>query len=180
MAEHAVELGGIAGELAVGGWSAGGNLAAVAAQRARDAGGPTIVGQLLLCPVTDGTTERPSYTENGDGHILTAELMRWFWDQYVDRNDRTDPRVSPLLGNLEGLPPACITTAEFDPLRDEGLAYGEALAAAGVRVQHIVGRGQIHTSIPMVDVIISGVEVREQMAQALKGFYRTRVRQPIA
>ena len=180
VADHADELGGIPGQLAVGGWSAGGNLATVATHRARDVGGPALVGQLLLCPVTDGSSERPSYSENGEGYILTADLMRWFWDQYADPEDRTDPKASPLLGNLEGLPPACIMTAEFDPLRNDGLAYGEALAAAGVPVEHVSGRGQIHSSIPMVDVIISGAEVRAQMAQALRGFYRVGECQPVA
>jgi cation diffusion facilitator CzcD-associated flavoprotein CzcO/acetyl esterase/lipase len=179
VADHAEELGAIPGQLAVGGWSAGGNLAAVATHRARDVGGPALVGQLLLCPVTDGSSERPSYAENGEGYILTADLMRWFWDQYAHPDDRTHPRASPLLGNLEGLPPACIVTAEFDPLRDDGVAYGEALRAAGVPVEHLVGRGQIHTSIPMVDVIISGADVRAQMAQALRGFYRAGARQPV-
>jgi cation diffusion facilitator CzcD-associated flavoprotein CzcO/acetyl esterase/lipase len=176
VADHADELGCIPGQLVIGGWSAGANLAAVATHQSRDAGGPALVGQLLLCPVTDGSSERPSYTENGEGYIFTAALMRWFWDQYADPDDRFNPKVSPLLGELAGLPPACIVTAEFDPLRDDGLAYVEALAAAGVPVQHVSGRGQIHTSIPMVDVIISGGEVRAQMAQALRDFYRAGAR----
>jgi cation diffusion facilitator CzcD-associated flavoprotein CzcO/acetyl esterase/lipase len=180
VADHAAELGAIPGRLAVGGWSAGGNLAAVVAQRARDANGPPLVGQLLLCPVTDGSTEHPSFAENGEGYILTADVMRWFWDQYADPADRDDPRASPLLGTLGSLPPACIVTAEFDPLRDEGEAYAQALEAAGVPVRHVSGRGQIHTSIPMVDAVISGAEVREQMAQALRDFFRAGARQPVA
>ena len=89
---------------------------------------------------------RPSYEENGEGYVLTAPLMQWFWDHYADPADRRDPKASPLRGDLSDLPPAVIVTAEFDPLRDEGRAYAEALAAAGVPVRHLEGRGHIHTS----------------------------------
>ena len=80
IAAHAAELGGIPGQLVVAGWSAGGNLATVAAQRARDAGGPPIAGQLLICPVTDSDLSRSSYEQNGVGYILTTDTRRWFWD----------------------------------------------------------------------------------------------------
>jgi len=172
VADHAAELGGTPGRLTVAGYSAGANLVAGAAQRARDEGGPSIDAQLLLCPVTDGTTERPSWEENREGRMLTASLMRWFWDNYCGRADRTDPRASPLLGNLAGLPPAVVVTAEFDPLRDEGAAYAEALAAAGVPVRHVVGRGQVHTSIPLVGLIISAAAVRAEAVAALSGLTR--------
>ena len=125
------------GPLLVAGWSAGGNIAAVTCQLARDRGGPPIAGQLLVCPVTDCTFDRPSYNENATGYFLTRSLMYWFWDLYCSPADRTDPRVSPLRGKLEGLPPAFVATCEFDPLRDEGIAYAEALAAAGVPVEQL-------------------------------------------
>jgi acetyl esterase/lipase len=176
IAEHAEELGGVPGQLAVAGWSAGGNLAAVTCQQARDAGGPRIAGQVLLCPVTDCDFGRSSYRENGEDYFLTAALMHWFWDHYADPADRTDPMVSPLrASDLSGLPPALVVTAEFDPLRDEGLAYGEALAAAGVPVRQLSARGHIHTSVPMVDVVLSGAPVRAEMAEALRGFFPARV-----
>jgi acetyl esterase/lipase len=171
IAAHAAELGGIPGQLAVAGWSAGGNVAAVACQLARDAGGPAIVGQLLLSPVTDSDMTRASYGENGEAYLLTVALMGWFWDHYADPADRSDPKAAPLRGNLAGLPPALIVTAEFDPLRDEGVAYAEALAAAGVPVRQVRARGHIHTSVPMVDVVISGADVREEMAAGLRGFF---------
>ena len=171
VAANAIELGGIPGQLAVAGWSAGGNVAAVACQLARDAGGPAIAGQLLLTPVTDCTDDRPSYRENGDGYVLTRPLMEWFWDHYAAPADRSDPKASPLRGSLTGLPPAVIVTADFDPLRDEGRAYAAALAEAGVPVQHIRARGHTHTSVPMVDVVLSGVFVREEMGAALRGFF---------
>jgi cation diffusion facilitator CzcD-associated flavoprotein CzcO/acetyl esterase/lipase len=170
IAAHAVELGGIPGQLAVAGWSAGGNVAAVACQLARDAGGPDIAAQLLVTPVTDGDRGRPSYSGNGEGFALTAALMQWFWDHYADEADRARPNASPLRGTLAGLPPAVVVTAEFDPLRDEGDAYAEALAAAGVPVRHIRARGHIHTSLTMVDVVISGAPVRAEMAEALASF----------
>jgi len=169
IAANAAGLGGIPGQLTVAGWSAGGNLAAVTCQLARDAGGPDIAGQLLLHPVTDCDLGRPSYSSNGEGFVLTAALMRWFWDHYADEADRVNPIASPLRGTLAGLPPAVVITAEFDPLRDEGDAYAEALAAAGVPVRHIGARGHIHTSLTMVDVVISGAPVRAEIAEALAG-----------
>jgi acetyl esterase/lipase len=167
IAAHAAALGGIPGQLTVAGWSAGGNVAAITCQLARDAGGPDIAGQLLLAPVTDCDLGRPSYASNGEGFILTAGLMRWFWDHYADEADRANPKASPLRGTLAGLPPAVVVTAEFDPLRDEGDAYAEALAAAGVPVRHIRARGHTHTSLTMVDVVISGAPVRAEIAEAL-------------
>jgi cation diffusion facilitator CzcD-associated flavoprotein CzcO/acetyl esterase/lipase len=167
IAANAAEIGGIPGELAVAGWSAGGNLAAVTCQLARDAGGPDIASQLLLCPVTDGDFDRLSYRENGEGFVLTASMMRWFWDHYADQADRGDTKAAPLRGTLAGLPPAVIVTAEFDPLRDEGAAYAKALTAAGVPVRHIQARGHVHTSLTMVDAVISGAPVRAEMTEAL-------------
>jgi cation diffusion facilitator CzcD-associated flavoprotein CzcO/acetyl esterase/lipase len=170
IAEHAAELGGSTGPVLVAGWSAGGNIAAVTCQLARDRGGPEIGGQLLLAPVTDCTFDRPSYIDNATGYFLTRSLMYWFWDIYCSPDDRTDPRASPLRGKLEGLPPAFVTTCEFDPLRDEGIAYAEALAAAGVPVEQLNGRGHFHSSFTMVDVIITGVSGRARMAEALRRF----------
>ena len=176
IAANAGNLGGIPGQLAVAGWSAGGNLAAVTCQLARDAGGPSITSQLLLTPVTDSDLNRPSYTENGEGYILTAALMQWFWDYYADEADRANPMAAPLRGTLAGLPPAVIVTAEFDPLRDEGQAYAEALAAAGVPVRQIKARGHVHTSLTMVDAVISGAPVRAEMAEALRSLQPSPVR----
>jgi acetyl esterase/lipase len=176
IAANAIELGGIPGQLAVAGWSAGANIAAVVCQLARDAGGPDILGQVLLTPVIDADFSRPSFEENADGYILTAALMRWFWDNYANPADRSDPKASPLRGDLSNLPPALIVTAEFDPLRDEGVAYAEALAAAGVPVRHLPARGHIHTSLTMVDVVLSGVVLRAQMGEAMRNFFPATVR----
>jgi acetyl esterase/lipase len=157
----------------VAGWSAGGNLAAVVSQMARDNGGPAISGLLLLTPVTDSDLHRyPSYEENAERYVLTRNLMQWFFDHYVDEADRNDPRVAPLkAADLSNLPPATIITCEFDPLRDEGIAYVEALKAAGNQVEHINGRGHTHTSLTMVDIIISSVPYRDQMGEALRRFH---------
>jgi len=134
-AQHAADLEADAGRMAIAGDSAGGNLAAAAALRLRDEGGPALRGQLLIYPVTDyhtpGTT---SYRENADGYGLTRDTMVWFWNHYLaDAADAANPLASPLRAeSLAGLPPALVVTAEFDPLRDEGEAYAARLRAAGV------------------------------------------------
>jgi len=144
-ADHVAEIGGN-GRLAVGGESAGGNLAAVVTQRARDEGGPDIHFQLLAYPVTDCDFERASYRENGQGYLLEVDTMRWFWDHYCPSiEQRRQPQASPLRADdLSNLPPALVVTAEFDPLRDEGEAYAAALAAAGVRVEAVRHEGLVH------------------------------------
>jgi cation diffusion facilitator CzcD-associated flavoprotein CzcO/acetyl esterase/lipase len=172
IADNAAALGGMPGQLAVAGWSAGANVAAVACQLARDRGGPEIVGQLLVTPLTDGVAEWESLAENADGFVLTASLLNWFWDNYADPDDRSDPKASPLrAGSLAGLPPAAVFTCEFDPLRDQGDAYAAALAESGVAVQHQQCRGHIHTSLTAVGMIISGAPIRAQMAEAIDGFF---------
>jgi cation diffusion facilitator CzcD-associated flavoprotein CzcO/acetyl esterase/lipase len=174
IADNAGMLGGIPGQLAVAGWSAGANIAAVVSQMARDGGGPGIVGQLLLNPVTDCDLTRQSYIDNADGFVLTTALMQWFWNHYADPADRVDPRASPLRANdLSNLPPALVVTSEFDPLCDEGIAYAEAMSNAGVSVRHISARGQIHTSLTAVGVVLSTAPVRKEMGAALLEFFGT-------
>jgi len=171
IAAHAEELGGIPGQLAVAGWSAGANVATVTAQQAKLAGGPTIAGQVLLCPVTDGTTTSQSYVDNADGYGLTSPLMDWFWDQYCAPADRADPKASPLLAaDLSGQPPAIVVTCQFDPLRDQGGAYAHALAAAGVDVRHLQCPGQTHTAVPAVGALVTSEYARIAMAEALSSF----------
>jgi cation diffusion facilitator CzcD-associated flavoprotein CzcO/acetyl esterase/lipase len=175
IAAHAAELGGIPGQLAVAGWSAGGNIAAVTCQLARNGEGPRIAGQLLLTPVTDCDLGRTSYAENAEGYVLTTALMKWFWDHYAEPAERAHPKASPLrAGDLSNLPPAFIVTCEFDPLRDEGIAYAQALSAAGVPVRQITARGQTHTSLTMIDVVVSGAAHRAEMSSALRGFFEGR------
>jgi cation diffusion facilitator CzcD-associated flavoprotein CzcO/acetyl esterase/lipase len=172
IADHLEMMGGVPGQLAVCGWSAGGNLAAVVCQMARAAGGPDICGQVLVTPVTDCDFSRPSYTENGADYVLTKPLMRWFWDHYADPADRINPKASPLrVNNLSGLPQALVVTSEFDPLRDEGAAYADAMAAAGVKVRHLPCRGQIHTSLMAVDIILSSAGARAEISASLRQFF---------
>ncbi|MEE4380705.1 MAG: alpha/beta hydrolase [Pseudomonadales bacterium] len=156
-AAHAEALGGRPGPVTIGGDSAGGNLAAVVALLARDRGGPEIALQLLVYPVTDAAMDTPSYRENGEGYLLTFDSMRWFWDHYCPAEQRSDPRASPLRAeDLSGLPPAVVLTAEYDPLRDEGLAYAERLRAAGVPVEYRCFDGLIHGFFSQVRMIPAG------------------------
>ena len=172
VADNAARLGGIPVQLAVAGWSAGANIAAVACHLARDNSGPVIAGQLLLNPVTDCDLTRQSYIDNAEGYVLTTSLMQWFWDHYAEPADRLNPKASPLrASDLSNLPPAVVVTSEFDPLRDEGVAYAEAMLNAGVSVQHLSGRGQIHTSLTAVDLVLSGAPLREAMGAALREFF---------
>jgi acetyl esterase len=132
--------------LIVAGDSAGGNLAAVTALRARDRNGPKIALQVLIYPVTDADFERPSYLDPENQLILTRDAMVWFWDHYApDATQRVEPDASPLQAeSLHGLPPAVVLTAEHDVLRDEGEAYAERLAQAGVTVDFKRHAGQTH------------------------------------
>jgi acetyl esterase len=146
-AAHATELGADAARVAVGGDSAGGNLTAVVAQMARDRGGPRLVFQLLIYPATDAACDTASHRENADGYLLTAQDMTWFWSHYLGEGTprAAEPYASPLrAANLAGLPPALVITAEFDPLRDEGEAYGQALERAGVAAKISRYDGMIH------------------------------------
>ena len=146
VATEAAALGVDAGRIAVCGDSAGGNLAAVVALMARDRGGPRLTFQALVYPVTDYDFDNVSYRENADGYLLTRDSMRWYWDQYVPgAADRNNPYAAPMrAASLAGLPPALVITAEYDPLRDEGEAYANKLAAAGVPVSHTRYPGMIH------------------------------------
>jgi acetyl esterase/lipase len=132
--------------LIVAGDSAGGNLAAAMAQRARDRDGPRIALQVLIYPVMDADFDRPSYVDPENQLLLTRESMLWFWDHYApDVSRRAEPDASPLqIASLEGLPPAVVLTAEHDVLRDEGEAYAERLRQAGIAVDFKRHTGQTH------------------------------------
>ncbi len=137
VAEHGAILGVDGARLAVAGDSAGGNLAAVACLMARDRGGPTVAHQLLIYPVTDAACEAPSYDVYGKGFTLTADLMRSMWRLYLRGADPSEPYASPLRApSLERLPSATVITAEYDALRDEGIAYADRLRQSGVEVVH--------------------------------------------
>ncbi len=152
---HAGALGLDPTRIAVGGDSAGGNLAAVVAIAARDAGDLPLAYQLLIYPATDMRATAPSHTSNGQGYLLTSDTIRYFHDHYIDsRRHDTDWRASPLLHtDLAKLPPALVLTAGFDPLRDEGAAYAVALTAAGNRATYVCFERQIHGFITMGRVL---------------------------
>jgi acetyl esterase len=145
-AKNASTFGGDGSRLAVMGDSAGGNLSAVCALQARDAGGPELAMQVLVYPVTDCDLTTPSYGENRDGYLLTEDEMRWFFHCYTRGDiDATDWRISPLrVREVRGVAPALVLTAQYDPLRDEGEAYARRLAEAGVTVQKLRYDGMIH------------------------------------
>ena len=171
--QNGERFGGDPSRLAIGGDSAGGNLAAVVSQLACDRGsnGP-LRHQLLVYPVVDAARTQPSYQENGD-YILTEEVMDLFWDSYVpEASRRAGPMISPANAeSLEGLAPAHVITAEYDPLRDEGNAYADALAAAGVPVVHKCYAGQIHTFFVDPHLYDVGAEAVTDAARELKSAF---------
>jgi acetyl esterase len=175
VAEHADEVNGDPARLAIGGDSAGGNLTAVVAQMARDRGYPHLVFQLLIYPLTDFQNETASYRENGTGYGLTRDDILWFKNHYLNsRNDEANPLASPVLAeDLSGLPPALILTAEYDPLRDDGEAYGHRLQAAGVPV--IIRRyaGQIHGFFGMGSIVDRADQAVSETAQTLREAFQT-------
>jgi acetyl esterase len=168
VAENGETLGADVSKLAVGGDSAGGNLAALLCQRVRDEFGPAIDFQLLVYPVTDLTLTHPSIIENGEGYFLTRDTMEWFVGHYLQGGDATDPVVSPLHAeSLADLPPALVITAEFDPLRDEGEAYAAKLLDAGVPTELIRYDGQIHGFFAMTAMLEDAVAAVDHAGAAL-------------
>ena len=154
IARHAAALGLDATRLAVGGDSAGGNLAAVMTLAARDAGDLPIAFQLLIYPATDMRAIAPSHTSNGQGYLLTSDSIAYFRGHYIDAPQYQDWRASPLLhADLRRLPPALVLTAGFDPLRDEGAQYAQALTAAGNRASYVCFERQVHGFILMGKVL---------------------------
>jgi acetyl esterase len=167
--EHLEELAGSRVPLIVAGDSAGGNLSAVVAQRARAENGPDISLQVLIYPVTDCDLDNASYTDPANQLLLSRAAMIWFWDHYApDPQDRKNPDASPLrAADLSGLPPAVVLTAEHDPLCDEGEAYADKLRAAGVPVQHQRFDGQMHAFFTMVNVLPGAAAGLDYVAVAI-------------
>jgi acetyl esterase len=155
-AANAVELGIDPARIMVAGDSAGGNMAAVTALRVRDERGPDLCGQMLLYPVTDyHTPGTPSYAENADGYGLTRDTMEWFWAHYLSSAvEAENPYASPLRArDLTGLPPAYVSSAEYDPLRDEAERYGMRLRAAGVPTEITRFPGMNHGFLFWVGIV---------------------------
>ena len=173
--EHRAELAG-AGQasgpapLIVAGDSAGGNLSAVMAMRARAAGGPRIALQVLVYPVTDCDLESTSYRDPANQLMLSRESMVWFWDHYApDPEARLHPDASPLRSaNFAGLPPAVVLTAEHDVLRDEGELYATRLMKAGVPVRHRRCAGQMHGFFTMVDLLPGAGEALDYVVASIE------------
>jgi acetyl esterase len=168
VAANPERLGIDASRIAVGGDSAGGNLATVVAMRCRDAGGPALAAQVLIYPVADVSSfETGSHRELAEGYFLTRAAMDWFTGHYLASADqKRHPEASPLLArNLSGLPPALVITAEFDPLRDEGEAYAERLRQAGVPVTVSRYPGMIHGFVSMHGVLNGGRQAIKEIAE---------------
>ncbi len=170
VAANAAEIGVDAARLAVGGDSAGGNLAAAVGLMARDRGGPPLRFQLLIYPVTAADFDTASYRDNGEGYLLSRRAMQWFWDQYVpDLDERREAYAAPLLAaSHRDLPPALVQTAEFDPLRDEGEAYAAALRAAGVDVTLTRYDGLIHGFFGMQEAVAAARPALDEAVAALR------------
>ena len=170
VADNAGELRVDASRVAVGGVSAGGNLAAVVSLMARDKGRPEIRSQVLMNPVTDFSFETASYKEHGEGLDLSEASMRWFWDCYLESPDHgSQPYASPLRADdLQGLPRALVITSEYDPLRDEGEAYGEGLRAAGVPTTITRYEGVLHGFVGQAPDVPEGRQALEQIGRELR------------
>ena len=152
--DHAADLGGVPGRVAIAGESAAGNLATTTCLEFRDHGWSMPVHQLLVYPVVDHMFDTQSYREHAEAKPLSRATMVWFWDQYApDGRMRAEPHASPLGADLRGLPPATIVAAEVDPLTSEGQAYAEKLRAAGVTVDYRLFDGVTHEFFGMGAVV---------------------------
>ncbi|WP_213989862.1 alpha/beta hydrolase [Sodalis sp. dw_96] len=169
VAEHGDEIGVDGSRLAVAGNSVGGNMATVVSLMAKEKGAPKIRFEALMWPVTDANFDTGSYKTYAQGHFLTRNMMKWFWDAYTkDAKQRKDIHASPLLATeaqLKGMPPTLIQTAELDVLRDEGEAYGRKLDAAGVDVTVTRYNGVIH-DFGLLNPLSQVPAVRSQVLQA--------------
>ncbi len=172
---YAAALRGDPTRIAVGGESAGSNLAASVALMAQERGAPMIAYQLLLYPVIDYAFNTPSYQENAEGYFLTKEMMAWFWNQYLaSEADGQNPFASPIRAQdkrLAEVAPAFIAAAEFDPLRDEAAAYAAKLKEAGVAVEYKCYEGLIHGFMGMAPAVAPAKQAREEAAAALKAAF---------
>ena len=168
VASEAAVLGVDAARIAVGGDSAGGNLAIVVAISLRDAGGPSLAFQALVYPATDQRMDSASHARFGDGYLLTRENMLWFRGNYLAPADYDDWRASPLrASDLARLPPAHIITAGYDPLVDEGRAYSDRLVAAGVPVLYECFEGMTHGFLTMGGVVAAANHALNRLGQSL-------------
>jgi acetyl esterase len=168
-AEHVADLRVDPARIAVGGSSAGGNLAAVVSLVARDRGGPKIAFQLLTVPVTELSSKAESHREFAEGYGLTAADMTWYGTHYVRTPaDADDPRASVLRGDLRDLPPAFVITAECDPLRDDGEAYAEKLRALGIRASYKRYPGMFHGFMGFPSVLPEASEAFDDAGSALR------------
>jgi len=173
MAAEAPALGVDAARIAVGGDSAGGNLAAVVAITLRDAGGPPLVFQALAYPATDQRMDSASHARFGEGYLLTRNNMLWFRDNYLDPQNYDDWRASPLrAADLARLPPAHIITAGYDPLLDEGRAYSDRLVAAGVPVLYECFEGMAHGFLTMGGVVAAANHALYRLGQSLANAFK--------
>jgi acetyl esterase len=180
--DHAEEFQVDPARIAVGGDSAGGNLAAVISNLATDKQNPAICFQLLLYPATNIWGEpTPSMVENAEGYFLTKGTMEWFLDCYSngEEEDKGNPLLAPILyNNFSGLPPALVITAEYDPLRDEGELYAKKLEEAGVKVELVRYDGTIHGFMSMASVISLGKSALEKSGLALSEVF-SKLKSPI-
>jgi len=169
-AQHAAEIGGDAARIAIGGDSAGGNLAAVCAILARDAGAPALVFQLLVYPRTAPEEDSPSHHALAQGYLLTRKVILWFHDHYrASESDRRDFRYAPLIASdLSRLPPALIIVGEYDPLRDDGIAYANRLRDAGNEVHLADYPGMVHPFFSMGGAVDAGRRAMVEATAALR------------
>lgn len=165
LADHAAELGGDPSKLIVAGDSAGGNLAAGVALRARDEGLPLAL-QILIYPCIDTDFERPSMIDNATGYFLNTSDMVWFWDHYVPSEHRSNPYAVPMRADdVAGLAPALVQTAEYDPLRDEGEAWAARLQASGVPVEMTRYDGVVHGFVSRWEQMARAIDAHDEIGR---------------
>ena len=177
-AENAAALNGDVGRLAVGGESAGGNLAAAVALMARDRGGPALVHQSIINPMLDINFNTESYLRNAEGYFLTRKTMMWYWEQYLrHEEDKNNPYAAPLRAeDLSGLPPALLLAGEFDPLLSETEAYAARLQAAGVPATFTHYPGASHNFYSMPPTVDIAVRAMAEIIDALKTAFGSAVK----